>query len=83
MRFDPTRVKKTKFKKVTGDGLARALRTRFKKNGRTSLPDFTCVWTDELPASTQKPATKLPSLMQVTAAFGLTLASLVIDSVRK
>jgi tRNA A37 threonylcarbamoyladenosine dehydratase len=83
MRFDPTRVKKTKFKKVTGDGLARALRMRFKKNGLTSLPDFTCVWSDEIPSPTHEPMTKLPSLMQVTAAFGLTLASLVIDSVRK
>lgn len=83
MRFDPTRVKTAKFRKVAGDGLARALRARFRKNGLAPLPDFMCVWTDECPCAPREPDMPLPSLMQVTAAFGLALTSLVIDCIRK
>ena len=78
LRFDPSRIKSTPFKKVAGDGLARALRSRFKKLERFPDRDFTCVWSDEPPAECDVRA----SLMPVTAGFGLKLASLVIDACR-
>lgn len=76
LRLDPTKVRVAPFSKVAGDGLARALRMRFKKKYPVAvLPDFPCVFTEESPQ-------KLPmlgSIICVTATFGLTLASLVID----
>lgn len=78
LRFDPSRVKSSAFKKVAGDGLARALRQHFKKTGFFPPRDFTCVWSDESPCKCGIRA----SLMPVTAAFGLKLASLIIDASR-
>ena len=81
-RTDPSRIRATPFSKIHGDGLARALRQRFKRDDAFPLHDFTCVWSDE-------PAVNLGerrdtdgrangSFMPVTAAFGLRLASLAL-----
>lgn len=78
-RFDPTRIHSTLFSRVSGDRLAKALRRRFRESG--GIPDFHCVWSDEPSASV--PGGGLGSLMQVTAAFGMALASLVIDFARR
>ena len=75
LRTDPTRVRVSKFKKVAGDGLARALRQRFRKDGAGSVPDFLCVHSEEPPRDIPVRG----SVMQVTAAFGLALASLVVS----
>ena len=84
-RINPARIKATPFTKVQGDGLARALRQRFKREGKYPPKDFTCVWSDE-PAVNH--GERLPgdenangSFMPVTAAFGLRLAALVLDSI--
>ena len=78
LRMDPTRLKVTRFEKVCGDGLARALRQRFRRLGR--FPGrFTAVWSDEPPLA----AAERGSLMTVTAAFGMALASEVIRLVRE
>ena len=85
-RTDPARIRATPFSEVQGDGLARALRQRFKKDGAFPLRDFTCVWSDE-------PAVNLGerheddvhangSFMPVTASFGLRLASLVLGRIK-
>ncbi len=79
-RLDPTRVKVTRFDKVEGDGLAKALRMRFRKLGRRP-GRFECVWSDE-------PKVKCSgegkgSVMQVTAAFGMCLAAAAIRTVLK
>ena len=49
LRLDPTKVKVTRFEKVEGDGLARALRQRFKRLGRFPAAKFSCVWSTEPP----------------------------------
>ncbi len=75
LRTDPTLVRVSPFAKVAGDGLARALRQRFKKDGLGPAPKFLCVHSLEAPRN-------LPvrgSVMPVTAAFGMALASLVIE----
>ena len=77
LRLDPTRVRISDFRKVEGDGLARALRQRFKREG-VPVPRFQCVWSDEPPC--EPPSGVRGSLMQVTGAFGLALASLVVSS---
>ena len=97
LRIDPTTVKVTRFKEVEGDGLARALRQRFKKLGRFPSAKFTCVWSGEPPVGkgprslfcTSGRETASPfwagkgSLMQVTAVFGMCLASETIKILTK
>ncbi len=74
LRMDPTKVRVSPFSKIAGDGLARALRNRFRESG-IPIPNHLCVHSDELP---QKTATGTRgSLMPVTCAFGMALAYLV------
>ena len=77
LRTDPAKVRVTRFEKVEGDGLARALRQRFKKLGRFPKAKFSCVWSGERPASgaAAGPGEGRGSLMPVTATFGMCLAS--------
>ena len=72
-RTDPFRIRSSEFWKVSGDGLARALRNRFRKSGDFPARKFTCVWSDEPPRAAG-------SVAHVTAAFGLALASLAVRS---
>ena len=74
-RLDPFRIRATEFWKVQGDGLARALRNRFRKSGEFPARKFTCVWSDEPPRADSG------TVMHVTAAFGLALASLVVRKI--
>ena len=99
LKLDPTKVKVTRFEKVEGDGLARALRQRFKKLGRFPAAKFNCVWSGEQPilnTETQRHGeeeeSSVPpclcvknkgSLMQVTAVFGMCLASEAIKILTK
>ena len=76
-RTDPLKVATAEFWKVAGDGLARALRGRFRKSGRFPARKFQCVYSTERPLKPQRDGVK-GSLMQVTAAFGLALASRVV-----
>ena len=74
-KIDPLRIRASEFRKVVGDGLARALRNRFRKTGEFPCRKFTCVWSDEPPLA------EGGTVMHVTAAFGLALASLVVRAV--
>jgi len=86
-RTDPTKVRVTRFEKVEGDGLAKALRQRFKKLQRFPAAKFPCVWSTERPIQTFKYSDiqTLPkgSLMTVTATFGMCLASEAIRFLTK
>jgi tRNA A37 threonylcarbamoyladenosine dehydratase len=77
LRLDNTRIRTAEFRKVHGCPLAAALRRRLKQTG--GIPDrpFTCVFSDE-PAMSCK---ERGSLVHVTAAFGLTLAGLVVRDI--
>ena len=82
MRFDPTQVRLAEFWDVKGDALARALRERMKKLGVKPYKKVKCVYSLEnkpnpIPSLKGREPIK-GSLMQVTAVFGCTLASLVI-----
>jgi tRNA A37 threonylcarbamoyladenosine dehydratase len=77
-RFDPCRVRVADFGKVAGDGLAKALRNRFRRLGR--FPGkFDCVWSDEPKAPSFGEGKG--SLMQVTAVFGMCLAAAAVRKV--
>ena len=90
LKLDPTRIGVAEFYKVTGCPLARALRQRFKKEGRRPGKKFLCVYSDELlPNRGESPDIdpRHPrvngSLMHITSIFGSTLAGLVIQHIYK
>ncbi len=74
LRFDPTQVTTGELMTIQGDALAKAVRARMKKIGLHPSKKIRCVYSTE---QAQRCETR-GSLMQVTATFGLTLASLVI-----
>ena len=77
LRTDPTKIRTAPFHKVVGDGLAKALRNRFRKSG-IPLPKHLCVYSEESPSTPT--ATVKGSIMPVTCAFGMALASLVVQA---
>lgn len=85
LKTDIFRIRRSEFRKVAGDGLARALRQRFKRDGQWPSRPFTCVWSDEQGANQgvrkESDGRANGTVMHVTAAFGLALASLVIEGV--
>lgn len=91
LKTDPTRIRVDEFWKVKGCRLAAALRSRFKRSGEIPRRKFKVVYSDEIvenrgenndtyaTGKISKPTVN-GSLMQVTAVFGIMLASLVINS---
>lgn len=77
LKLNPTKIQVAEFWKVKGDPLARALRNRFKKDKCFPRRKFQCVYSDEIVSTTNGKG----SLVQITATFGMTLASLVIGDV--
>lgn len=90
LKTDPTRIRVDEFWKAKGCRLAAALRTRFKRSGELPRRKFKVVYSDEIVENRgenhdtystdriSKPTVN-GSLMQVTATFGIVLASLVIN----
>lgn len=77
-KLDPTRVRVAEFWQVKGCPLAAALRSRFKRLGVYPRRKFKCVFSDEVRPN-QRPSGPNGSLMQITATWGLQLASLLIN----
>ena len=90
LKTDPTRIRVDEFWRAKGCRLAAALRSRFKRTGELPRKKFKVVYSDEIVENRgtdideyttdkiNKPTTN-GSLMQVTATFGIMLASLVIN----
>ena len=91
LKMDPFQIRATEFRKIEGDGLARALRQRFKKTGGLPSRTFTCVWSPEHrenlgdvvqpDAEDSWAATKARlngTVAHTTAIFGFALAGLVV-----
>ena len=87
LRFDPTAVTTGELMTIKGDALAKAVRARMKKLGVKPYKKVKCVYSEEnakpLPASPEGKEKIKGSLMQVTAVFGCTLASMVIEDIQK
>lgn len=79
LRFDPTKVTVGELMDIKGDALAKAVRARMKRIGVKPYKKIRCVYSTE---QAQRCETR-GSLMQVTAVFGCTLASLVIADITK
>lgn len=90
-RLDPTKVVIRRFDRIAGDGLARALRQRFKRLGRFPSSTFLCAASTEPlqpvcapqvtgPVPTRTGPVPKGSMMPVTCAFGMALAA---EAIRK
>lgn len=88
LKIDPTRIRVAEFWDVQGDPLARAIRKKFRKEGRETGKPVLCVYSEELlenKGEAQEPAQEIVrkacvngSLAHITAIFGHTLAGLVL-----
>ena len=78
LKMDPSRIQVSEFWKVSGDPLARALRKRFKHDGKFPQRKFQCVFSDELLKNKVEEPHANGTLVHITAIFGFMLASLVI-----
>lgn len=90
LKTDPMRIRVDEFWNVKGCRLAAALRSRFKRSGNMPRKKFKVVYSDEIVENRganhdtyttdkiSKPTVN-GSLMQITATFGIILASLVIN----
>lgn len=93
LKIDPTRIRVAEFWDVNGDPLARAIRKKFRKEGRETGKPILCVYSDELlenKGEAQEPANEIVrkacvngSLAHITAIFGHTLAGLVLMDILK
>ncbi|MCR5753057.1 MAG: ThiF family adenylyltransferase [Kiritimatiellae bacterium] len=85
LKMDSLQIRATDFRKVEGDGLARALRTRLRKSGGIPERRFTCVWSPERRENKGECSEGRAngSAVHVTAAFGLALAGLVVADVER
>lgn len=93
LKLDASRIKVADFYKVQGCKLAAALRHRFKKSGEYPAHKFKCVYSDEVLANhddipddetgamTYGKVVTNGAICHITAIFGMTLASLVINDV--
>lgn len=95
LKLDPLQVRKSWFTKVEGDGLARALRQKFRKTGGIPKRKFMCVWSPERGENRgasvdPKSATDTwgvrkarinGAVAHTTGAFGLALAGLVVADI--
>ena len=88
LKIDPTRILVADFWDVHGDPLARAIRKKMRKEGRTTGKPVLCVYSEELlenQGEAQEPAQEIVrkacvngSLAHITAIFGHSLAGLVL-----
>ena len=78
LRFAPTAVTTGELMTIKGDALAKAVRARMKKIGLHPYRKVRCVYSTEQ----AHPCATRGSLMQVTAVFGCTLASMVINALK-
>ena len=93
LKIDPTRIRVAEFWDVHGDPLARAIRKKFRKEGRKTGKPILCVYSEELlenKGEAQEPANEIVrkacvngSLAHITAIFGHTLAGLVLMDILK
>ncbi len=79
-KLDPGRIQVAEFWQVKGCPLAAALRSRFKRSGKFPTRKFKVVFSDEVQPNTRAEGPN-GSLVHITAVWGMTLASLVINKV--
>ena len=72
--MNPLNIRKAEFWKVQGCPLARALRTRMKKEHLLPVAKIQCVYSEEIAGNSG-------TIAPVVGTFGMTLAAMVIESI--
>ncbi|MDE5959161.1 MAG: tRNA threonylcarbamoyladenosine dehydratase, partial [Muribaculaceae bacterium] len=80
-KLDPLQMRVSEFWQVKGCPLAAALRQRFKRSGLYPARKFKAVWSPEVRQNLMADAESNGSLVHITAIWGMTLASLVINNI--
>jgi len=84
LKLNPTKIQVSEFWKVKGDPLARALRNRFRKAKQKPQRKFQCVYSEESPLIVEGQESVVKgSLVHITATFGMTLAGLVVQDIKR
>ncbi len=84
LKMDSFQIRRSEFTEVSGDGLARALRQRFRKTGGIPERPFVCVWSPERRRNIGHAETRINgTVAHTTAAFGFALAGLVVADVER
>ncbi|MDE5900993.1 MAG: tRNA threonylcarbamoyladenosine dehydratase [Muribaculaceae bacterium] len=78
-KLDPLQMRVSEFWQVKGCPLAAALRQKFKRSGQFPARKFKAVWSPEVRQNLINDAESNGSLVHITAIWGMTLASLVIN----
>lgn len=78
LKLDASRIKVAEFGRVQGCPLARALRQRFKREGRWPQRKFQCVYSDEPAVRKPQPGEPNGSLVHITSIFGNMLAGMAL-----
>lgn len=73
-KMNPLNIRKAEFWKVQGCPLARALRTRMKKEHLLPVAKIQCVYSEEIAGNSG-------TIAPVVGTFGMTLAAMVIESI--
>ena len=81
LRLNPFAVTCAEFWNIKGDGLARALRNRFKKNKTFPSHKFKCVYSEETPVESFNG--EKGSVSYVTSIFGLSLAGMIMNDIKQ
>lgn len=79
-KTNPQDVRISEFWKVEGCPLARSLRNKMKQNKTFPSKKFDCVYSKERPVPSSYESMK-GSIVQVTATFGFTLCSMIVNSI--
>ena len=84
LKMDPFQIRQSVFTKVEGDGLARALRQKFRQTGGIPERPFVCVWSPEQRKNRGvKDSRGNGTVAHTTAIFGFALAGLVVTDVER
>ena len=84
LKMDPFQIRQSVFTKVEGDGLARALRQKFRQTGGIPERSFLCVWSPEQRKHLGvKDSRGTGTVAHTTAIFGFALAGLVVADVER
>ena len=84
LKMDPFQIRQSVFTKVAGNGLARALRQKFRQTGGIPERPFVCVWSPEQRKNLGvKDSRGNGTVAHTTAIFGFALAGLVVADVER
>jgi len=84
LKMDSFQIRQSVFTKVVGDGLARALRQKFRQTGGIPERPFVCVWSPEQRKNLGvKESRGNGTVAHTTAIFGFALAGLVVADVER